>query len=504
MKKLKLTTLIFSLSLLQVSANYTNFYKIESSVVFVKVKKRSYPTGESGNLFVSQGHGVVVGKDGFILVNNALLGEANEAQVILFNDRIFEAKVIGRDLKTDLAILKIQAEKLEPVKWSNGVTRGMDIWLLSAPYNLRYSLIKSSVSHELRPISVLGRVKSCSGNVCDIFMPNVIQYESAINVGSAILFDKNAECVGLETTLFNQFGLMGVHFAIPASIAKKVSSELILHGKVLRSSVDFKLQDVDSKMFKANKMDNVPLKEPCADFGALITEIKKDSAFDKAGLEVGDIIVYFDNELVRDEQNLSNAISDKAPGSKLIFTVWRKIVEKVAEQKSDKKVVDKKDAAKFEEKDIKKITVIKQKDGYSLMTVQVITAEYIAEKSDQIPSFSRYLGIKFAEVMKTKVYKVEKDAKDTKTNDQPKKESIRKGLIIEGISDKALAKDLKIGDAILKIQNKEVKNIQDFDQVISKALKNKEKYIILLIERNEKVFSCALLIDEIAIEKEGI
>lgn len=475
---------------LNINATFVNLYKAEGAVVFVEVKKKSYP--KSSN-FKEVKHGVIIGEDGYILVNNSLLGESQEASVILNDDRVFKAVVIGRDLKTDLAVLKIDAKKLPKITWAEGVTKGQNIFIIASPYNMRFSLFQSIISSDNRNSKMLGEANSCFGNACEIFSSPLLQYEMSAPTADGILFDEEGKCVGIHTNLFSFLGTYGMYFAIPSQVAKKVAQDLILNGKVVRSYIGVQLQEVDQKLFEAYNMEKVPLKGMAKLFGCVVVNIQKNSPADVAKLKQGDIIVNVDSQLVVDCNMLQDKIVSKAPGSKIMLDIWRQdnSNEKISIKKSFKEPM-KGSIKESIEKSVKE----KQKNSYKLLQIEVTTKQTEAKQPEIDLNYSKHVGLKLITINeKDKLSLISRNVKD-----------IKNGLLIVDITDNRLAKELQINDIILQIQHKNINTLADFDKEIMRTLKNNEKYIILLVSRKEKIFSCAIEIANVKIEnieKEG-
>lgn len=472
-----------------------NLYKFENSVVFVKVKKRSYPKGvnRAGVSFTATGHGVIIRENGYILVNNSLLDEAVSALVVFPDDVMCEAKVIARDVKTDLAIIKISAKNLKPAAWAEGVVKGSELWVVSSPFNMRFSLLHSFVSHDSRPSKVLGNVKSCYGNVCELFESKLIQYETANSLSNGILFDSEGKLVGITTSLFANLGLVGMNFAVPCYVARKVANDLITYGKVQRSYAGIKMQPIDDKLFEANKMNKIPLHEFASTFGAIVVDIAKDSPAEKSNLRPQDILVTVDGQLVLSAEDARLKIVEHVATNPLVLEVWRRNVPfvklkdsfKNEEKKDEKKIEDKanmpiKEASKVI---VKEPDVIASHGEYQLLRIEFVPTLLEQKKPNIDVNCSKYVGLKLVKLSKEDaVSRARSGISD----------NVQNGLIVADIYDYAFALELMPGDIIIQIQHQAVSTLADFDKVIAKSLKNNEKYIILLVGRKNATFSCAI------------
>lgn len=477
-----------------VNADSKNLYKLSSSCVHVKVKKRAYPS-ESGiakEPFHTTGTGVVVSENGYILVSNSLIGEETSA-IICFEDlKPIDATVVGRDLITDLALLKINIKKLQPIEWETEVVPGQDIFVIGGPYNLYFSVLKSSVAAQLRKCSTFEKTKVYSGSAWEYFNSDLLQYESHFNVllSHSVLFSSNGKCIGIRTSAFDKIGILGFDFAVPAVVAKKVANDLVVHGKVIRKRIGVSMQMIDKTLFNANMMHTIPLKNYEPEFGVIIT-VEKGSRAQKAGLRDGDIVVYIDNVLITDIERMQEIIVNA--GEKLSIQVWRKKSgDQIAKQSKENShnVLDKK--GNISEKELL-AEESKNENNYSLIKIEVNPEQmkYNLSKKNYVNE-SQFFHLQMLQYTK--------DEKLLRTYANAS-ELIQHGLFVTRINDSNLAKVLSVNDIILEIQGQKIETIQDFDKILGSSLKKNEKYIILLIVRNGKTYSKAIELREVSIKE---
>lgn len=256
-----------------------------------------------------QGSGFIISKDGFILTNNHVVEGADTIKVILSDDRDFDAKVIGTDPQSDVALIKIEdpsnlpviplgdSSKLEPGEW---------VIAIGNPFGLSQTVTVGVVS-------ATGR-NSVGINEYEDF----IQTDAAINPGNSggPLLNTSGEVIGINTALFSRTGgYMGIGFAIPINMAKSIESQLQKHGKVTRGWLGVVIQNVDRDLAESFGLEKAE--------GILVSEVTEDSPASAAGLEQGDVIVKLDNQKLEDVSDLRNRIAMLPPDTKAILHIQR-------------------------------------------------------------------------------------------------------------------------------------------------------------------------------------
>lgn len=257
----------------------------------------------------SLGSGVIVTKDGYILTNNHVVDGADEVKVALAKDRKeFVAKVIGRDPKTDIAILKIEAKDLPYVTLadSDKLEVGDVVLAIGNPFGIGQTVTMGIVS-------ATGR-----GGMGIEDYEDFIQTDAAINPGNSggALIDAQGRLIGINTAILSRGGgNMGVGFAVPVNLARNVMDQLMNGGKVVRGFLGVGLQDLTPELaHQFNVTENG---------GALITEVTPNSAAGAAGLKPDDVITEFNGKPVQDRRSLKLMVSQTAPGSKVDVKVLR-------------------------------------------------------------------------------------------------------------------------------------------------------------------------------------
>ncbi len=256
----------------------------------------------------SLGSGFIISADGHILTNAHVVDGADEVLVKLTDKREFKAKVLGADKRTDVALIKIEASNLPVAKLGDSVKLKVGEWVVAigSPFGFENSVTAGIVSAKGRSLAH------------ENYVP-FIQTDAAINPGNSggPLFNMKGEVVGINSQIYSRSGgSMGVSFAIPIDLAMEVQSQLKAKGKVSRGRLGIGIQEVSKEL-----ADSFNLGKPQ---GALVASVEKGLAADKAGIEVGDIILKFDGKAVAESSDLPRMVGATKPGSKVVIQIWRK------------------------------------------------------------------------------------------------------------------------------------------------------------------------------------
>jgi serine protease Do len=253
------------------------------------------------------GSGVIVSPDGYILTNNHVVGSADEIHVTLMDKREFTAKVVGKDPKTDLALIKIDTKEALPyAALGNSTKAEVGDWVLAigSPFGFNLTVTSGIISAKGRALG---------GNY-----DNFIQTDASINPGNSggPLFDTSGQVIGINTAIYSSTGSnAGIGFAIPIDLAKSVMDQLKTHGRVVRGWLGVEIQEVTPDLAKS-----FGLAEPT---GALVAGVDKTGPAAKSGIERGDIIVKFGNDLVHDEHELPELVAQTPIGRSVPVEVIR-------------------------------------------------------------------------------------------------------------------------------------------------------------------------------------
>ena len=265
----------------------------------------------------SLGSGVIIDKKkGYILTNNHVVAKADEIKVRLTNDKIYDAKIVGRDPKTDIALIQIENAKDLPQEAKLGDSDAIRVgdWVIAIgnPFGLGHTVTAGIISAKGRIIG--------AGPYDDF-----LQTDAAINPGNSggPLFNMKGEVIGINTAIVAHG--QGIGFAIPSNMAKAIAEQLIKTGKVVRGWLGVMIQEItpelaDSIGYKGNK-------------GALIADVLDKGPAKKAGLKRGDVILKFDNKVIDNAHTLSRVVSSTPPGKKVKLVIWRDGKEKTVEVK---------------------------------------------------------------------------------------------------------------------------------------------------------------------------
>ena len=253
------------------------------------------------------GSGFIVNANGFIITNNHVVENAANIQVKLGDGRELPAKVVGRDAKTDLALLKVDATGLPviPLGDSTALQVGEPVMAIGNPFGLEQTVTTGIVS-------ATGRVIG-SGPY-----DNFIQTDASINPGNSggPLINARGEVIGINTAIFSRGGgSVGIGFAVPSSLAKTVITQLADHGKVERGWLGVSIQPLTKDLAKNFKRDNTN--------GALVSSVIEGSPADKAGLKAGDVIVEFNGKKVAKATELPSLVADLTVGRDVPMVVVR-------------------------------------------------------------------------------------------------------------------------------------------------------------------------------------
>jgi serine protease Do len=383
------------------------------------------------------GSGVIVdAKKGYILTNNHVVENAEEIHVKLIDKRIVPAKILGTDPKSDLAILQIEAKDLKQISLGNSDKLRVGEWVLAVG-----SPFSANLSHTVTAgiVSALGRSYVMPGN--DHY-ENFIQTDAAINPGNSggALLNLDGELVGINTAIATggmERSNRGVGFAIPSNMIKKVMSDLIEKGYVVRSWLGVYIQPVEDKVARALGLADRD--------GALVTEIVDDSPADKAGLKTGDIITEFDGKKIIDTSHLKNVVSSTPPGKH------------------------------------SKIKIIRDGDWKTInITLEELEQESLVFSTKSNSNMS--LGIEVRDISNTLAERYEID-----TNS--------KGVLVTDIDKKsnAFESGIRVGDIITRVGTKKVTSSKDFINLIEES--KQQDSLLLLIKRGERSSYFAFEID---------
>jgi serine protease Do len=382
----------------------------------------------------SMGSGFIISKDGYILTNAHVVESVDEITVKLNDKREYDAKVIGTDRKTDIALIKIEAKNLPIVTQGDPDKLKVGEWVLAigSPFGFEHSVTAGIVSAKGRSLAQ------------ENFVP-FIQTDVAINPGNSggPLFNMEGEVVGINSQIYSRTGgFMGLSFAIPIDVATDIADQLKISGKITRGRIGVMIQELTKELAESFGLSEAN--------GALVVAVQKDSPAEKAGVAVSDVILKFDGKGVDSSADLPRIVGNTKPGSKVSMEVWR-----------DGK--------------IKKISI----------TVGEIPSEeeiavYGEEESNKPTKQIDRLGLALSEL----------------TAEQKEQLEVSSGLLVEDVKTGAAASQAGIqpGDVILGLNNKDIKNIKHFNKLVEQVEQGRN--IALLIRRGEMTTFITMKLDD--------
>ena len=389
----------------------------------------------------SLGSGFIIEKSGVVITNNHVIQDAQEIKVILQDNTALTATLVGRDPKTDIAVLKVDTKKELPAVFfgdSDQIRVGDWVLAIGNPFGLGGTVTAGIVSARGRNIN--------SGPYDDF-----IQTDASINRGNSggPLFNLRGEVVGINTAIFSPTGgSVGIGFSIPSSTAKGIIDQLQRYGRTRRGWLGVRIQTVTKEI-----AESLGLKKAS---GALVAEVTKGSPAEVARLEKGDIIISFNSQVVEEMRNLPRIVAGTKIGKRVPIVVWRKgkkitLDVAVGELKGEKVSLDQSTDKKSTEP---------------------------AEESE-IPS----LGLKLAGLTAAnrEKFKIKKSSK---------------GVVITFVdpSGTAAEQGLKKGDVIVEVAQTQINNPNEVNKKVEEARSAGRKSILLLMERSNGIGFVAIRI----------
>jgi serine protease Do len=377
----------------------------------------------------SLGSGVIVSPDGYIITNSHVVEKADLIKVTLYDKQSYKGRVIGMDKKTDVAVIKISAKDLQAIRWgdSDRLQVGEFVLAFGNPYGLSHTVTMGIVS-------ALGRA-----DVGITDYEDFIQTDAAINPGNSggPLVNINGELIGINTAIFsNTGGYQGIGFAVPSNMARSVMTQLINEGRVTRGWLGVTIQKVTPELAR-----EFGLSKPS---GALVTDVFKGSPAERAGLKRGDVIVELNDREIKDVESLRNRIAQSEVGSTVRLeikrdgkTIYLDVV--ITELPEDVAMLP---SSGMEEQE-------GNEDMLAGLSVMELTED-----------IARQLGLSGAE----------------------------DGVVVSRVEPYSAAEEagIKKGDVIQEINKKRVRNLDDFNRIVSKAKEG--DMILLFINRNGRKF----------------
>ena len=375
----------------------------------------------------SLGSGFIIDKMGYIITNNHVIDNAEKIMVILYDDTSFEATVVGKDPKTDVALLKIDPKKtkLKAVKFgdSNKLRVGDWVMAIGNPFGFGGTVTAGIVS---------ARGRNLSGSYDDY-----IQTDASINRGNSggPLFDMKGNVVGINTAIFSQSGgSVGIGFAVSSNLAKQVTDQLKQYGRTKRGWLGVLIQEITDEIADSLGMKTAK--------GALVSSATEGGPAEKAGVKTGDVIIKFNDTEIKNMKELPKVVAGTPVGKSVPLVILRNGKE---------------------------------------ITLNVTLGELeLAEKENLIGKTPK-------KNVKAKEYDKLGFTAEELTNQNKKKfnlKNIEAGVVITSIKDNSSAQQagLTPGMVIIRVGQIEVNSMNVIDEAIKNALKQKRKALLLLVK----------------------
>lgn len=261
------------------------------------------------------GSGVIIGDNGLIITNNHVINGADRLEVTLNDNRSFDATVVGTDATTDLAVIKIEADELQPIVIGDSENLHVGEWVLAVgnPFGFTSTVTAGIVSAKGRNISSTTGYSSRQG------IESYIQTDAAVNPGNSggALVNLKGELIGINTAIYSQTGnYAGNSFAIPTSIVRKVVEDIESYGTVQRAMLGISFTELNPRIAKENNITAVPA-------GIYVKEVIEGGAADEAGVLPNDVIVFINNNVTTNTGLLQEEIAKHRPGDTVTLSIIR-------------------------------------------------------------------------------------------------------------------------------------------------------------------------------------
>ncbi|HUO10006.1 MAG TPA: Do family serine endopeptidase [Phycisphaerae bacterium] len=282
--------------------------------------------GDSGGEEIQgTGSGVIVSPDGYILTNNHVVEDATDISVRLDDHRTLKAKVIGTDPKTDLAVIKIDADHLTYAKFGDSDEIQVGDWVLAfgSPMGYEQSMTQGIISAKGRQIGIIA---SHNPALQDLTYEDFLQTDAAINPGNSggPLVNLKGEVIGINSAIASTTGAYsGIGFSIPSNEARYIMDSLIKHGKVVRGFLQVQIEDINNPTKDDQALADSIKRSGFSGNGVLVNGVGPDGPAAKGGVQAGDVIVALNGKPVESVGQLRNQIARTAPGTEIALTIYR-------------------------------------------------------------------------------------------------------------------------------------------------------------------------------------
>jgi len=370
------------------------------------------------------GSGFIIDASGIIVTNNHVIKEAEDILVRIEGGQEYEAKVIGADPFSDLAVIKIESnEKFIPVKFGDSDKARIGDWVIAIgnPLGLSGTVTAGIISARNRNIGMTR-------------YEDFIQTDASINQGNSggPLFNIDGDVIGINTAIFGREGNIGIGFAITSNNAKIVIDQLIKYGETKRGWLGVRIQYVTKEIAEVEKLDKPR--------GALVVSVAEGSPSGKGGIKAGDIILEFDGKLINEMKELPLIVAQTEVGKTVEVKIWR----------SQREVIKKIKLGRLE------------------------TSEDFNLKKAEGPKTTVIEGLKITVRALTN--------KDIEIRNLPKNTT---GAIITKIENDSPINYLNVNNIIIEAQKRKIKTVGDLKNIVNSAIRSADKTILIAIYNNQ-------------------
>ena len=265
--------------------------------------------------YSAYGSGVIISDDGYIVTNNHVVQDAERISVTLNDKRVLQARLVGNDPATDLAVLKVEAKDLKAIPFGNSDSArvGQPVLAIGNPFNLTSTVTAGIISAKARNVGIIDNNRGMESPI-----ESFIQTDAAVNPGNSggALVDAQARLIGVVTAIASADGYYtGYSFAIPANLAQKVVDDLKRYGHVQRGYLGVQVVEMTSELADQMGIDGVK--------GVLIARVVADGAASRAGLQKGDLLLSVAGVQVNSFAEMMEEIGRHAPGDHVDISYYR-------------------------------------------------------------------------------------------------------------------------------------------------------------------------------------
>jgi len=370
------------------------------------------------------GSGFIIDAKGIVITNNHVIKDAEDILVRVNGDKEYNAKIIGSDPLSDIAVLQIDSkDKFAPVKFGDSDKARIGDWVIAIgnPFGLGGTVTSGIISARNRTLN-LTRYE------------DFIQTDASINQGNSggPLFNMDGNVIGINTAILGQSGSIGIGFAIPSNSAEKVIDQLIKYGETKRGWLGVRIQNVTKEIAEVEKLDKPR--------GALVSNVAQGSPSDKGGIKAGDIILEFDGKQINEMRELPIIVAQTEVGKIVKLKIWR----------NKKEIYKKITLGRLETSDDFKASKPKQSKSYRIENLKA----------------------EFRQLTK----------EDIKNRKLPSNTS---GVVITKIDPDSPINNLEVNNIIIEAQKRKVKTPGDLDNIIKVSILEKNKTILIVIYNNQ-------------------